>query len=161
MVDITALLSMPQRQAAELLGISEGMLCKRYKECTTRKWPFRRLMKLEKKIASKHALLAKTGRLSPSDRLLLDNLIKEKDSLLTPVQIRVTKMQDGAQNKKLKKVSSDEHWMKDYETEQTERRADTEIQEQALFIAASALMELSREARETMREVLIEGLALL
>jgi hypothetical protein len=31
MVDITNLLGMPQRQAAELLGISESMLCKRYR----------------------------------------------------------------------------------------------------------------------------------
>ena len=31
MVDITALLGMPQRQAAEALGISESMLCKRFK----------------------------------------------------------------------------------------------------------------------------------
>lgn len=31
--DIRALLGRPQREAAEVLGISESMSCKRYKEC--------------------------------------------------------------------------------------------------------------------------------
>lgn len=32
---------LPQKQAANKLGISESMLCKRFKECTKRKWPYR------------------------------------------------------------------------------------------------------------------------
>jgi hypothetical protein len=40
-VDITDLLALPQKEAATKLGISESMLCKRFKECTRRKWPYR------------------------------------------------------------------------------------------------------------------------
>lgn len=40
-VDITDLLVLPQKEAAAKLGISESMLCKRFKECTRRKWPYR------------------------------------------------------------------------------------------------------------------------
>lgn len=40
-VDITPLLVLPQKEAASRLGISESMLCKRFKECTRRKWPYR------------------------------------------------------------------------------------------------------------------------
>jgi predicted DNA-binding protein (UPF0251 family) len=40
-VEITDLLSLPQKEAAKRLGISESMLCKRFKESTRRKWPYR------------------------------------------------------------------------------------------------------------------------
>ena len=40
-IDITDLLTLPQKEAARRLGISESMLCKRFKECTRRKWPYR------------------------------------------------------------------------------------------------------------------------
>ena len=40
-IDITDLLILPQKEAAKRLGISESMLCKRFKECTKRKWPYR------------------------------------------------------------------------------------------------------------------------
>ena len=40
-IDITDLLILPQKEAARRLGISESMLCKRFKECTRRKWPYR------------------------------------------------------------------------------------------------------------------------
>jgi hypothetical protein len=40
-IDITDLLVLPQKEAARRLGISESMLCKRFKECTRRKWPYR------------------------------------------------------------------------------------------------------------------------
>jgi hypothetical protein len=40
-IDITDLLTLPQKEAAAKLGISESMLCKRFKECTRRKWPYR------------------------------------------------------------------------------------------------------------------------
>merc|ERR1711916_237421 len=81
LVDITSLLGLPQRQAAEVLGISESMLCKRYKECTKRKWPYRYLGKIEKKIAAKQALL--------------ERLLKEREQCLLPVSIRVTDSSDS------------------------------------------------------------------
>jgi len=40
-IDITHLLPLPQKEAARRLGISESMLCKRFKESTPRKWPYR------------------------------------------------------------------------------------------------------------------------
>jgi hypothetical protein len=40
-IDITHLLHYPQKEAAKKLGISESMLCKRFKESTPRKWPYR------------------------------------------------------------------------------------------------------------------------
>lgn len=106
MVDITSLLGMPQRQAAEVLGISESMLCKRYKECTKRKWPFRYLGKLEKKINAKNALLVKSGALSAPDRAALDALLREKAAILTPIQIRVTEAPEGSNGKRPKKSAA-------------------------------------------------------
>lgn len=90
MVDITALLGLPQRQAAEVLGISESMLCKRYKERTQRKWPYRYLGKVEKRIAIKEAMLSRDGSLSAEEQILMDDLIKERTLCLAPVTIRVT-----------------------------------------------------------------------
>jgi hypothetical protein len=96
------LLGLPQRQAADVLGISESMLCKRYKECTKRKWPYRYLGKLEKKIAVKEELLKKNGSLSTADRNMLDSLLKEKEQCLTPVSIRVTDPDGGSEKKQIK-----------------------------------------------------------
>lgn len=75
-VDITSLLGLPQRQAAQVIGISESMLCKRYKEQTMRKWPYRYLGKIEKRIAAKEAL-AQEGMLSTEDQATLNDLIQE------------------------------------------------------------------------------------
>eukprot|EP01091_Cochliopodium_minus_P012586 TRINITY_DN383_c0_g1_i1.p1 TRINITY_DN383_c0_g1~~TRINITY_DN383_c0_g1_i1.p1 ORF type:complete len:161 (-),score=49.87 TRINITY_DN383_c0_g1_i1:102-584(-) len=50
-IDITDLLSLPQKIAAAKLGISESMLCKKFKETTNRKWPYRYLQKLERDLA--------------------------------------------------------------------------------------------------------------
>ena len=99
LVDITSLLGLPQRQAAEVLGISESMLCKRYKECTKRKWPYRYLGKIEKKIAAKQMLKKRTGSLSAADEAALASLLKEREMCLTPVSIRVTDS-DGSKKRK-------------------------------------------------------------
>eukprot|EP01091_Cochliopodium_minus_P021075 TRINITY_DN9489_c0_g1_i1.p1 TRINITY_DN9489_c0_g1~~TRINITY_DN9489_c0_g1_i1.p1 ORF type:complete len:241 (+),score=73.14 TRINITY_DN9489_c0_g1_i1:624-1346(+) len=45
LIDITPLLIHPQKKAAKLLQISESMMCKRWKEATNRKWPFRSIQK--------------------------------------------------------------------------------------------------------------------
>lgn len=99
-MDITSLLGLPQRQAAEILGISESMLCKRYKECTQRKWPYRYLGKIEKKIVAKQAQLEKAGFLSPSDEATLASLLREREMCLTPVSIRVTESDPTSKKRK-------------------------------------------------------------
>lgn len=88
-VDITNLLPLPQKEAANLLGISESMLCKRFKESTKRKWPFRFLKKIEKTIKSlEHS--RKQGSITQQDQLKLDDLLLKKDECLAPVRIRIT-----------------------------------------------------------------------
>eukprot|EP01117_Protostelium_nocturnum_P009515 TRINITY_DN3399_c0_g1_i2.p1 TRINITY_DN3399_c0_g1~~TRINITY_DN3399_c0_g1_i2.p1 ORF type:complete len:617 (-),score=203.94 TRINITY_DN3399_c0_g1_i2:59-1909(-) len=87
--DITELLTLPQKEAASKLGISESMLCKRFKESTRRKWPYRYLRKLEKVIKMLH-LQEKEGGTSKEDREKLDRLEKEKEECLRPVKIRIT-----------------------------------------------------------------------
>jgi hypothetical protein len=96
MVDITALLSLPQRDAALHLGISESMLCKRYKECTNLKWPHRYLGKLDKKIAAKRAALAHAP--SALDDEALVKLLEEKARILKPVQIRLSDVQEDGED---------------------------------------------------------------
>ena len=142
MVDITALLGMPQREAAEVLGISESMLCKRYKECTKRKWPFRRLSTLDKKIAAKEALLARMGILSRSDQLLLEGFIKEKETILVPIQIRVTDSLDGRSKRKASREEYDERVeAKEREKSLTEPLPAMKVQ-RGVFEGSDALNEL-------------------
>lgn len=88
--DITDLLSLPQKEAAQRLGISESMLCKRFKECTRRKWPFRYLRKIEKTISSLQSQ-KEVEPLSPEDQDRLDELLKQRLECLAPVKIRITK----------------------------------------------------------------------
>ena len=45
LMDITPLLIYPQKKAAQMLQISESMMCKKWKESTNRKWPFRSIQK--------------------------------------------------------------------------------------------------------------------
>jgi hypothetical protein len=59
-IDITDLLTLPQKEAAKKLGISESMLCKRFKECTRRKWPYRYVRCLARQT---HASLSWSGQL--------------------------------------------------------------------------------------------------
>ena len=48
LIEITSLLVYPQKKAAKFLQISESMMCKRWKEATNRKWPFRSIQKYHK-----------------------------------------------------------------------------------------------------------------
>ena len=88
--DITPLLSLPQKEAAQRLGISESMLCKRFKECTRRKWPFRFLRKIEKTIASLESQ-KDVEPLSAEDQDRLEELLRQRIECLAPVKIRITK----------------------------------------------------------------------
>ena len=63
--------------AANKLDVSESMLCKRFKEITNRKWPYRFVAKLEKEIE-----ICKEEKVR-------EELIKQKNILLVPVSIRV------------------------------------------------------------------------
>jgi len=84
-IDITPLLSLPQKQAALKLGISESMLCKRFKENTRRKWPYRHIQKLDKMIR----VLA-SQKLEDDTQEKLHRLQSERDECLQPVSIRIT-----------------------------------------------------------------------
>jgi len=88
-VDITPLLILPQKEAATRLGISESMLCKRFKECTRRKWPYRYLRKIEK-MMNVLMLNKKGDTLSPDDVEKIEKLKAEREECLTPVKIRIT-----------------------------------------------------------------------
>jgi len=88
--DITSLLSLPQKEAAQRLGISESMLCKRFKECTRRKWPFRFLRKIEKTISTLESQ-KDIEPLSVEDQDRLAELLKQRVECLAPVKIRITK----------------------------------------------------------------------
>jgi len=87
-VDITDFLTLPQKEAASRLGISESMLCKRFKECTRRKWPYRYIRKIDKIINM--LCVHHDGPLSPEDKKKLDKLVKEREERLQPVKIRIT-----------------------------------------------------------------------
>ena len=88
-IDITDLLVLPQKEAAKRLGISESMLCKRFKECTRRKWPFRYLRKIEKVICALQAQDSE-GTLLFEEKQKLKKLLAERDACLQPVQIRIS-----------------------------------------------------------------------
>jgi len=83
--DITHLLTLPQKEAARILGISESMLCKRFKEQTQRKWPYRYLRKVERQMSLKR----KSKKLSAEDSKRLEHLESERNKCLASVQIRL------------------------------------------------------------------------
>jgi len=88
-IDITPLLVLPQKEAASKLGISESMLCKRFKECTRRKWPYRYLRKIDKMLQ----MFSPKGEYFTSgteDQEKIDHLRKEREECLQPVKIRIT-----------------------------------------------------------------------
>jgi hypothetical protein len=117
-IDITDLLTLPQKEAAKKLGISESMLCKRFKECTRRKWPYRyvrsytrncvqragsdlcsvshacirvrQLRKIDKIINMLNLHKADGEGMSEEDRDKLTRLHKEREECLRPVKIRIT-----------------------------------------------------------------------
>jgi len=86
-IDITPLLVLPQKEAASKLGISESMLCKRFKECTRRKWPYRYLRKIDKMLQMFKGEYFATGA---EDQEKIDRLRKEREECLQPVKIRIT-----------------------------------------------------------------------
>eukprot|EP01125_Pyxidicula_operculata_P000791 TRINITY_DN106_c0_g1_i1.p1 TRINITY_DN106_c0_g1~~TRINITY_DN106_c0_g1_i1.p1 ORF type:complete len:490 (-),score=108.57 TRINITY_DN106_c0_g1_i1:481-1950(-) len=88
-VDITDLLTLPQKEAASRLGISESMLCKRFKECTRRKWPYRYLRKIDKMIRLL-TLNKKNDPIPCEDIEKIQQLQKEREECLHPVKIRIT-----------------------------------------------------------------------
>eukprot|EP01121_Diplochlamys_sp_Union-15-3_P007537 TRINITY_DN1922_c0_g2_i1.p1 TRINITY_DN1922_c0_g2~~TRINITY_DN1922_c0_g2_i1.p1 ORF type:complete len:517 (-),score=66.52 TRINITY_DN1922_c0_g2_i1:103-1653(-) len=88
-VDITSLLDLPQKEAAAKLNISESMLCKRFKECTKRKWPYRYLRKIDKTIQSLKAQ-KESGTITPDDALKLEKFISEREACLRPIKIRIS-----------------------------------------------------------------------
>eukprot|EP01096_Ripella_sp_DP13-Kostka_P001939 TRINITY_DN1250_c1_g1_i2.p1 TRINITY_DN1250_c1_g1~~TRINITY_DN1250_c1_g1_i2.p1 ORF type:complete len:998 (+),score=435.21 TRINITY_DN1250_c1_g1_i2:310-2994(+) len=88
-VDITELLVLPQKEAAKRLGISESMLCKRFKESTRRKWPYRNLRKIEKVVNAMRAHKL-DNCLTMDERDRIDRLQQEKRECLKPVRIRLT-----------------------------------------------------------------------
>lgn len=97
-VDITDLLLLPQKIAAQRLGLSESMLCKRFKEATRRKWPYRNVQKLDKLItALRHAEYA-DGGLLVEDRTRLDTLLTERERCLRPVRIRIAQADKAEAN---------------------------------------------------------------
>jgi len=88
-VDITPLLVLPQKEAATRLGISESMLCKRFKECTRRKWPYRYLRKIDKMIRVIN-LNKKSDTIPREDQEKIQRLKREREECLHPVKIRIT-----------------------------------------------------------------------
>jgi len=87
-IDITPLLVLPQKEAASKLGISESMLCKRFKECTRRKWPYRYLRKIDKML---QMFSPKSGYFNGTeDQEKIERLKKEREECLQPVKIRIT-----------------------------------------------------------------------
>jgi len=89
-IDITDLLTLPQKEAARRLGISESMLCKRFKECTRRKWPYRYLRKIDKVINMLNLHKSDDGTVPKEDQEKLQRLNKEREECLRPVRIRIT-----------------------------------------------------------------------
>jgi len=88
-IDITSLLVLPQKEAASKLGISESMLCKRFKECTRRKWPYRYLRKIDKML---QMFSPKSGYYpnTTEEQEKMDRLKRERVECLQPVKIRIT-----------------------------------------------------------------------
>ncbi|KYQ92142.1 hypothetical protein DLAC_06985 [Tieghemostelium lacteum] len=87
-IDITELLVLPQKEAAARLGISESMLCKRFKECTKRKWPYRYLKKIDKVI--KILSFQNANEMPKDEKEKLERFIVEREECLRPVKIRIT-----------------------------------------------------------------------
>jgi len=88
-VDITSLLVLPQKEAASKLGISESMLCKRFKECTRRKWPYRYLRKIDKMIRVM-TVNKDVSILTGEEKSKIERLTLERKQCLEPVRIRIT-----------------------------------------------------------------------
>ena len=77
LTDITALLNLSQKTASLILGMSESMLCKKFKEITNKKWPYRQIQKIEKEIEQ------------CKDESQLKILYNKRKQFFTPVSIYV------------------------------------------------------------------------
>eukprot|EP01091_Cochliopodium_minus_P005353 TRINITY_DN1529_c0_g1_i1.p1 TRINITY_DN1529_c0_g1~~TRINITY_DN1529_c0_g1_i1.p1 ORF type:complete len:137 (-),score=45.78 TRINITY_DN1529_c0_g1_i1:137-547(-) len=77
LTDITCLLVLPQKLAAAKLDLSESMLCKKFKEVTDKKWPYRQLKKIEREINT------------TKSKEELEKLVLKRNDLLTPLSIYV------------------------------------------------------------------------
>lgn len=86
-VDISQMLKLPQKTAAAVLGISESMLCKRFKEFTRRKWPYREMMRLNASITQIKSIMMRDGRTPQLEQDLetAQNALRE---CMMPVRIR-------------------------------------------------------------------------
>jgi len=65
------------------------MLCKRFKECTRRKWPYRYLRKIDKML---QMFSPKSGYFAAcvEDQEKIERLKREREECLQPVKIRIT-----------------------------------------------------------------------
>jgi len=144
-VDITFLLVLPQKEAATKLGISESMLCKRFKECTRRKWPYRYLRKIDKTIRVL-TLNKKSEEIPMEDQEKIQRLKAEREECLLPVRIRITGQDKGFSGgvtpgetlkKKKKRVESEEEFEEDIENDLSEDGYDDSHDDGELADASS------------------------
>lgn len=93
-VDITEYLTLPQSDAAVKLGLPVSTLSKRWKESAkNRKWPFRKVSKIDKEIATLLQFVPQTGpeagHLSPDIEQQLGSLLRQRQDELRRVTIRL------------------------------------------------------------------------
>jgi len=77
------------------------MLCKRFKECTKRKWPYRAVCKLDKSIRFITANVGKTARgkcqaTMREETHKITRLLRLREELLAPVRIRISAAKKAA-----------------------------------------------------------------
>jgi len=65
------------------------MLCKRFKECTRRKWPYRYLRKIDKMVRVL-TLNKKMENMTKEEQEKIERLKLEREECLHPVKIRIT-----------------------------------------------------------------------
>eukprot|EP01133_Synstelium_polycarpum_P015040 gene15040-17792_t len=89
-IEITEFLNLPQCDAAKRLGIPTSTLSKRWKEAAQgRKWPFRKVTKLDKEIMTLLHNIPQGGVVPPSVEASLEKLMKKRQKKLRPVFIRI------------------------------------------------------------------------
>ena len=93
-IDITEFLCMPQSDAAKKLGLPVSTLSKRWKEAVReRKWPFRKVSKLDKEITTLLHNIPNSGpeagKMSSDVEQKLAKLLRKRQEELKPVIIRL------------------------------------------------------------------------
>eukprot|EP01132_Coremiostelium_polycephalum_P004876 gene4876-6082_t len=91
-IEITEYLNFPQSEAAKKLGMPTSTLSKRWKEAARgRKWPFRKLSKIDKEIMTLLHNIPPGGHpdLPPDVDAALVTLLKKRQNKLRPVFIRM------------------------------------------------------------------------